>query len=278
MNIATTHLVEYIPYPQRNERCAVALLAHRPDQGYSMHIGEPLKKARAIHPACNLTALRDGLHAIAAELQHTPQALALYAAGTTGIAISPRAGRITYRNNAEFLDGVRWALAAAVNPIKPVRPRERAAVSRLFIEIKNTFETCGWMAPAGQPLSAGNIVPRFVLSADEGLAVDFAQQGKAFLAVQTLDYRHNASAKRLEASAKLLTLGVAEQIIATPQQKRRLAVFAGTHAPEAATGIRLAERVSDDVFVEESADDMRRFMDTIAHSMGQPTMPVLRMH
>jgi len=279
MNIATTHLVEYVPYRHRNERCVVALLTYRPGQGYGMHICEPLKKARAIHPAYNLTALRDGLHAIAAELQQTPQALALYADGATGITISPRAGRITYRNDAEFFDGLRWALSVAVNPIEPIRSRERVPVSRLFIQIKNTFDTLGWMAPIGQGISQGRIISRYSLSPDEGLTVDFAQQeqDKTFLAVQTIDYRHNASAKRTEASAKLLTLGMAEQFINAPR-KQRLAVFAGTDAPEARTGIRLAERVSNDVFVEESADDMRRFMDIIAHSLGQSPLPTLQMH
>jgi len=266
MNIATTHLVEYVPYPHRNERCAVALLVHRPGQGYRMYLCDLLKKARAINPACDLSALRDGLHAIAAQLDQTPQSLSLYAAGATGIVISPREGRITYQTEDEFASGVQWALSVAVNPIKAIRPRERASVSRLFIEIKNTFNSFGWVAPYGQPLSEGKIVPRCVLSQDEGLAVDFAQQGKGFLAIQTLDYRHNASAKRLEANAKLLTLGLSAQIIASPSN-RRLAVFAGSDAPEAATALRLAERVSDDIFLEESSEDMRRLVDVIASSV-----------
>ncbi len=275
MNTATTHLVEYVPYPMRNERCAVGVLARRHDGRFSMHLGQHLKKAKAINPACSIEALREGLEAIATELQNHPEVLSLYASGCTGIFISPKTGRITYRDDDEFNEGIRWALAAAVEPAKLVRTRERAPVSRLFIEIKNTFDSIGWMAHMGQRLDTGLIVPRFPLSADEGLVVDFAQQkGGNFLAVQTVDYRHNASAKRNEASAKLLTLGMADQIV-VPHTKR-LAIFAGTSEPEAAAGLKLAERFCNDVFVEESGDDMRRLMDTIAASMGQASMPVLR--
>lgn len=274
MNTADTHLVEYVPYPMRNERCAVGVLARRHDGKFSMHLGHQLKKAKALNPACSIEALRGGLEAIAVELQQHPEAISLYASGATGIVISPRAGRITYRDEAEFEDGIRWALSVAVEPAKLVRTRERAPVSRLFMEIKNAFDAFGWMAQMGQSIEAGMIVPRFALSASEGLVVDFAQQGKQFLAVQTVDYRHNAPVKRTEASAKLLTLGMAEQIIIPHTQ--RIAVFAGTNAPESGAGMRLAERVCNDVFVEESSDDMRRLMDLIAASMGQSSMPVLR--
>lgn len=275
MNIATTHLVEYIPYPMRNERCAVGVLARRNDGRFSMHVGRHLKKAKAINPACSIEALRDGLEAIATELQSHPEALRLYASGTTGIFISPKSGHITYRDEDEFQEGINWALAATVEPAKLVRTRERSQVSRLFIDIKNTFDAIGWMAHMGHRLDNGLIVPRFPLSADEGLVLDFAQQrDNSFLAVQTVDYRHNAPAKRNEASAKLLTLGVAEQII-VPHTKR-LAIFAGTREPEAAAGLRLAERFCSDIFAEESSDDMRRLMDTIAANMGQGSMPVLR--
>ena len=274
MNIADTHLVEYVPYPLRNERCAVGVLARRHDGAFSMHLGHQLKKAKAINPACNIEALRDGLDAVAAELQQHPEALSLYASGATGIVISPRAGRITYSNEAEFESGINWALSVAVEPTKLVRTRERAPISRLFMEIKNTFDALGWMAHMGQNIDAGMIVPRFALSASEGLVVDFAQQGDQFLAVQTVDYRHNAPAKRIEASAKLLTLGMAEQIIVP--HARRIAVFAGTSVPESSAGVHLAERVCNNVFMEESSEDMRQLMDLIAANMGQSSMPVLR--
>jgi len=161
----------------------------------------------------------------------------------------------------------------AVEPAKTVKTRERASVSRLFVSIKNTFESLGWMASMNQGIDTGKIIPRFPLSANEGLVVDFAQQKQQFLALQTVDYRHNATAKRTEASAKLLTLGMADQIIVPRTQ--RIAVFAGTDAQEAVAGLRLAERICNDVFVEESGDDMRRLVDMLAASMGQSSMPTL---
>ncbi len=273
MNTAITHVIEYVPYAHRNERCAVGMLAVRPDGQISIHVGQQIKKAKAINPACDIVALREGLHAIEAELREHPETLPLYSSGATGIVISTKAGRIDFRDEDELQRGIEWALVIAVEPAKTVKTRERASVSRLFVSIKNTFESLGWMASMNQGIDTGKIIPRFPLSANEGLVVDFAQQKQQFLALQTVDYRHNATAKRTEASAKLLTLGMADQIIVPRTQ--RIAVFAGTDAQEAVAGLRLAERICNDVFVEESGDDMRRLVDMLAASMGQSSMPTL---
>lgn len=275
MNTATTHLVEYVPYPMRNERCAIGVLAHRSDGTFAMRAAQNLKKVRALNPACDVQALRDGLQAAAAEIQAHPTSLRLYADGVGGIHISPRAGRMVFQDEDEFEDRIKWALAAAVEPAKPVKERARPSISRLFMEVKNSFESFGWLAPQGQRIEAGLIVPRYSLSPEEGLTLDFAQQSKEkFVAVQTVDYRHNAQHKKTEASAKLLTLGIAPQILVPGVM--RIGIFAGANEPEAHAGLQLAERTCNEIFIEESADDMRRFVDTIAAFMGQSSMPMLR--
>lgn len=276
MNIAATHLVEYAPYPMRNERCAVGILARLPDGTWQAHPAVNLKKARAIDPSCDIQALRGGLHAMAAEIQAHPLALQLYASGVGGISVSPRAGRLTYTDQAEFEHGIQWALAVGVEPTHPVQHRERQPISRLFLDLKNAFGAFGWIAAPGERITGGKIIPRFALSSDEGLVLDFAQQtAEQFVALQAVDYRHNAAAKRVEANAKLLTMGVAPQIV-VPGVVRRYSVFAGTNAPEAAAALRLAERTCDDIFVEDDPSDMSRLIDLLSSAMGQPRMPTLR--
>lgn len=105
--------------------------------------------------------------------------------------------------------------------------------------------------------------------------VDFALQDGSLNCIQTLDYRSNAEHRKIEANAKLLTLGMAPSF--APEQKaRRFALIAGAGIDIAQPGIKLAERMADDVFIHESPADMNRLFDRISEAMGQPPMPALQ--
>jgi hypothetical protein len=91
--------------------------------------------------------------------------------------------------------------------------------------------------------------------------------------MQTVDYRHNPEKKRNEANAKLLTLGLATQL--TKPDTKRYAVLAGMDAPESKAGLKLAERVSSDVFIHESSEDMNRLFAIMTKAMGQEPMEEL---
>lgn len=272
--IAHTRLVTFQPYPHRAEQCALGVLVLLPGGQVQAHLTAHLRKAKAIDPACNIDDLREGMRNVAQEIEQNPGALALYETGVGPILISRKQGMLQYHDDASLQDAIRWTLAVSADPHKPTPSRERASVSRLFMEIKSAFSAHGWMAQPGQGISAHKIMPRFALAADEGLTVDFALQSDSLNCIQTVDYRNHPEQKRVEANAKLLTLGFANQFTATGKANR-FAVIAGTENPEAKPGIRLAERVADEILVHESADDMNRLFGLIAQAMGQSPLQAL---
>lgn len=271
--VAKTHVIEFAPYEHRNERCAVGLLCLMEDGTCNAHVAQHLRKARAIDPSCDVNVLRDGLKAIASEISVNPSALALYQDGIGQIRIAQNSGVINYTNEDDFLEGVKWSMAVAIEPTKPQISRERASTSRLFLEVKNAFDTYGWMGHTGQTLADHRIIPRYPILADEGLAVDFALQNGVLHCMQTVDYRHHPEKKRNEANAKLLTLGLAVQL--TQPGTKRYALIAGVDAAESRAGLKLAERVSSDVFVNESSEDMRRLFSIMEKAMGQEPLEEL---
>lgn len=274
MNHAVVHVIEYAPYPHRNERCAVGLLVRAGDGKWQAHAAKSLRKARALNPACDVEALRDGLSAIANEINEQPDTLGLYQSGGAGaICVGTGKGQLAYRDADELARGIQWALAAAAEPLQALTPRERHSVSRLFVSVKQAFEAHRWLASPQQGLADHRIVVRYPLAAGEGVVVDFALQNGALHCLQTIDWRANAAQKRNEANAKLLALGMADSL--SHQQTRRYALVAGSELDEARPSMKLAERVCSDVFVHESSDDMRRLFDVLAGAMGQPPMPEL---
>lgn len=271
-SIAHTRLVTFQPYPHRAEQCALGVLVFLPGGEVQAHLASQLRKAKAMDPACNIDDLREGLHNVAREIELHPSVLPLYETGVGSIRISRAQGMLQFHDDASLQEAVRWTLAVSAEPHKPAPSRERASVSRLFVEIKNAFNAYGWLAQPGQSIQDHKIMPRYPLSADEGLTVDFALKNGALNCIQTVDYRNHPEQRRVEANAKLLTLGFASQFA---DKAKRYAVIAGTENPEAKTAIRLAERVADEILVHESADDMNRLFGFITTAMGQPPLPSL---
>lgn len=271
---ALTYIVEYTPYAHRNERCALAILALLPDAEPRLVLADNLRKARYLNPACDLDELREGLHTLAEKFTSQPELLALYQNGFGGLSISTNPGYVQYESEDSLQEALKWQAQIAINPIRQTKPqRERATVSRLFLELKANFKSMGWLAEGTQGLTSNKIIPRYQLLAEEGLMVDFALRNGSLHYLQTIDYRHNTQAKRIEANAKLLTLNMGEILNEGPVQK--YALIAGVDAQEAAAGIKLAERTADAIYVLESSEDMRTLMTVYGQAMGEPDLPSL---
>ncbi len=265
-------LIQYQPYEHRNECCAVGLFVFNSDKKVTLYTAPNLKKVKSMDPACDLEALREGLQRVALELQESPEAIAIYEQGFGGIKLAKSDGFISHRNQEEFDRAIQWALKVSVEPRVAYTKKGRQPVSRLYLEVKNIFSDLGWLAKPSQSIADHKIIPRFSLSVDEGLTVDFALKNGAMNCLQTIDYRHNTSAKQTEAQAKLLTLGYSHQLFAGA---KAYAVIAGSSEPEAKSGLKLAERTADDIFIHESSEDMGRLMNRISTAMGQDLLPSL---
>lgn len=273
---ATTRLVEYVPYSHRNERVAIGLLVTLPDGQVRAHLARSLRKVSAVDPSCHIEALREGVGRLAAELSREPELLPLHLSGVGPVRLAPSEGFISFDSKDSYDRAVQWALDVAAEPVNPKTTRERMPISRLFLDMKQVFGAHGWLAKPGEGLGDHRIVPRYFLSVEEGLSLDFALQNGALHCLQTADFRHatHVAQRRTEVQAKALTLGLADQLSGAPQTQR-IFVIAGVHEPEARRSIRVAERVADHVFAHESPQDMQTLLDLLAQAMGQPPLPVL---
>ncbi len=280
MTRAITHLIEYRPYRMRNECCALGLLALLPDGECRVHIASSLRKVRAMHPATDIGKLRDDLEQLASDLRRDPQLLDLYrTGGVGGLNLSAEPGYIDFANADEYERAVRWALGYMVEPTAPTAQRERAPVSRLFVEVKTYFANLGWLAGMGQGIRDHRIIQRYAISADEGIGVDFALLNTSMHYMQTVDLRtaSNPTQKRHEAQSKWFALGMADAL--TPGNLsgngvQRYAVIAGAETDEGKKAVKAAHRVANGgVFVHESANDMDELMAIYARAMQQDPLP-----
>ena len=282
MNQAVTHILQYHPYRLRNERCAIGILSLRPDGDVRVHLANNLRKVRALNPNVNLSELRDGLDKLAHDIKNDPGLLRLYLQDGAGpLRLCPAAGHISYDSEDQYSQGVRWSLEYGAEPALQRRSgAQREPTSRLYLEVKTYFGTMGWLAALGQGIRDHRILPRYSLSRDEGLGVDFALLNSSMHYVQTVDMRptSNATHKRQEAQSKWFALGLAGAL--TPadlsgQGIQGYALVAGSDTEEGKKAIRAAERVANaGVFVHESTADMDAFMAIMARAMHQEPLQV----
>lgn len=275
---AQTYLIQYQPYEHRNECCAIGLFSVLPSREFVLHLGSKLKKVKAIDPACDLSQLREGLGLAAAELSRKPELLSFYQKGINSIRVAPAPGYITYDSAEQYKKAIDWALATSVEPRKTQKEKERLPNSKLFLDIKNTFSALGWLAGMGQGINDHLIVPRYPIAPEEGLNLDFALKNGALHCLQTADLRpsSNSTHRKHEAQSKMLALGLAPQL--TQEKPQRYTIFAGGTDKESQHALKLAERVSDEVYMFESQQDMTELMGILAEAMGKPVLPELTTH
>lgn len=269
---AETQIIYLQPYPARPERCAVGVLVFAADGTVQARLAENLRKAKALDPACSVDRLRNGVLSIAADIQASPKIWSLYAEGFGSIRFSKEAGVINYADERELENGIAWHLNMAVNPRIAAATRIRPPISRLFLDLKKAFLAYGWLAEMGQGLSDHRIVPRYPLSIEEDITTDFALTNGALNVYQSVDFRTNQAQRKVETQAKAFAMGIAPQVSAGAHA---YAIVAGTHSDEATKSVKTLERVAEDIYVFESADDMTKLYNDIAKKLKRPPFPVL---
>lgn len=191
--------------------------------------------------------------------------------------MSQKPGLISFRTETEYERAVLWTLSYMVEPTANKQKRERQPLSRLFVEVKSYFAMMGWLAGLGHGIRDHRVVPRYTLSSEEGVGVDFALLNSSMHYMQTADLRtvSNGTQKRQEVQSKLFALGLAEAL--TPADLlgngiERYSVIAGSDTEEGRRAIKAAQRISR-VFVHESNDDMDDLMGIFAKAMQQEPLP-----
>lgn len=121
---ATTRLIEYVPYRHRNERVAIGLIATLPSGEVRAHLAMNLTKVSAVHPSCDIEALRSGMQGIACELSKEPDLIDRYVSGFGAIRFAISQGFITFNSPEDYERAIQWSLNIAADPIGPTASLE----------------------------------------------------------------------------------------------------------------------------------------------------------
>jgi len=269
---ATTYLVNYQPYPVRAEHCTVGALVFAQEGQARIHLAHNLKKVKALDPRANLETLREALHAFTKEINDKPGAWDALKTGLAGLRFSPSPGSFVYNSAAEYDRQVQWLLQTVAEP-RSAEPRKmQQPKSRLFVDLKNTFKSYGWLGEKAEDINDHKVVTHYAVVAEEGLSAEFAMKNGCLHLVETVDFRAGAaSAKRMEAKGKALVLDAAKD---QDPQTQCTVVVAAQDYDDFAASMRLLNRYADRLAVYESATDMESLLKDWARAMNRPMLPM----
>jgi hypothetical protein len=270
---AITYLINYQPYPARAEHCTLGALVFAQDGPARVHLAHNLKKAKALDPQANLEALRESLIALAKEVTIRPGSWEVFRTGLAGIRFSQDAGFFSYADPDEYERQVQWLLQTAAEPRSVQSRKLYQSKSRLFVELKSSFKSFGWLGEKPEDIEDHKVVTYYPVVADQGLSAEFAMKNGRLHLVETVDFRSGVvSAKRMEARGKALVFDAAkEQEI----QTQCTVVVAAQDYAEIQASMNLLNRYADRVAVYDSVTDMQSLFGDWAKAMNRPmlTMP-----
>jgi hypothetical protein len=272
MNIAKFAVIRHYPVAHRSEHVNIGVLVFCGGPQVVVRMGANLRKLKALDPSVDVESVHSQEEAI-------PALIAQFGAQTEddirsifGMLgpwrLASETGQFGYHDSVSFEDGVRWALGMAVDPVKVQVTPSRQPTSKLFLDLKRTFEAQGWL---GRDIERHQIVARYPLLKDEGLTAEFALKNGVFQVVETVDFRSasNIHTKRGEAQAKALVMNMASEV--DPDAKT-FAVVAGSDMDEAKPTIKLLERIATDIFIYESHHDMDKMFGHISNALHRPQL------
>ena len=272
MSHAQFAILRHQPYAARTEHVNIGVVVFMPEGGIRVRMASNLRKLRAFDPSVDLDVVRSQELAI-------PELMAgLSMAETRSFLqrlgpwrLNAELGTLEYASAEELDAGIEWALVTACEPGQPKLLRERPPTSRLYVDLKRTFDTLGWLGKTQQSISEHLIVAHFPISMSEGLVADFALKNGSLHVLETVDLRDssNPSVKRAQAQAKALLLSVAA---AEDSTVKTVAVVAGSAGNAARPTMRLLERFSTDLYAYESSSDMQTFFGRCAAALGKPLL------
>lgn len=267
MNKANYGVLSHYPHPNRTEHVNIGLVVFRHDGEVRVHIGDDLRKLRAIDPKAHLDIVRgweQGLPKMVEGMEPGAAHRFLQHFGTW--RMSESLGAFLYDSEDQYLERVQNALLSLVAPSRrEVAPRD--PTSRLHLDLKQRFQVKGWL---GRDIDAHQIVARYPIGPE--VSAEFALKNGRLHIIETLDLRTaNVSQKRTEAQAKALAFHMATRV---DKQVARYAVMAGTTSSLAIGARELFTEYADRVYSWESPQDMSDFFRTIGQATGRPEIPL----
>lgn len=269
--IAQYGVLSHYPAPNRTEHVSIGLVVFLADGSVRVHLGQDLKKLRAVDPQVDLAKVRSweaGLPKLISGMG-TDKATA-FVRNMGQWSLSSELGRFAYADEAEYLARVANALQSLV--AAPSRAtRERGDVSRLHVDLKSAFNAKGWL---GKDIENHEIVERHPIG--PMTTAEFALMNGRLHVIESLDLRtSNASAKRNDARAKALTLDMARKAANNPA---RYAILAGIDSPLMGDAKALMADYSEYVFTWENPSDMNELMHILGKATGKPGLQLPSQH
>jgi hypothetical protein len=272
---AKTAIIKYQPYTTRDENCALGILAFLESGEIKLHLVSDLKKAVALNPNESVSALRDNINLTVDYLNENKGAWEAYKSGFGHLRFSAGEGYFHYENDEEYDRAVKWHLDMSATPATPdKRAKHKTPATRLFSELKRSFESYGWMGKSLQDIDKHKLVTHYPISSDEDISAEFALKNGVLRLVETIDFRvGETSAKRHEARGKALVFDIAKDI---NKKTNCTVVVGGTDLAESKSTLKMLNRYADKVISFESTADMRSLFKDIGVATGRPMleMPV----
>lgn len=269
---ATTYLISYQPYPTRDERCCIGALVFDEDSRSKLHLASNLRKLKAIDPACSVQAVRDEVRNLTDQLNSNKSIWLAIKSGFGSIRFSHDPGFFVYQDEADYNKQVHALLQIMVEPRRRNNAKERMLKSRLFLDLKHTFDQFGWLAKNLKEIDDHKVVTHYPLSEHEQLFAEFAMKNGKLHVVETIDFRTGpSSAKRIEAQGKALVMDFAKDL---SHETVCTAIVASSDYESIRPSMTMLGRYADRVLSFNSSSDMNEFFGDWGRLLGKPLLPV----
>ena len=273
---AKTFLISYHPYPNRDERCTIGALVFDAEDKARLHLASNLRKLRAIDPSCDTESVRENLREIADHFNESSSAWNAFKSGFGAFRFSENPGTFIYRDLTDYDKQVHSLLSLMAEPRKHELVKERKEKSRLYLELKKTFDHFGWLAKNLEEINNHKVVTHYPVSLQEQLFAEFAMKNGKLHVVETIDFRAGVpSAKRLEAQGKALVMDFAKDI---NENTVCTAIVASADYSEIKPSISVLNKYADRVISFNSTADMNEFFGDWGRLIGKPLLPIPPMH
>ena len=273
---AKTFLISYQPYPNRDERCTIGALVFDEKEQARLHLAGNLRKIRAIDPSCNIESVREGLRTLADQINQNKTSWTALRFGFGAIRFSDNPGFFVYRDLDDYDKQIFALLNLMVEPQKNSVIRDRKESSRLYLELKKTFDQFGWLAKNPEEINSHKVVTNYPISLEEHLFAEFAMKNGKLHVVETIDFRAGTSSvKRLEAQGKALVMDFARDV---SKETVCTAIVAASDYSEIKHSMNVLNKYADRVISFHSTADMNDFFGNWGNLMGRPLLPMPPIH